>query len=169
MKISYGEDLSFGLFETLQRHEGSVINVDGRHVIYDDATGKSLGPGDTLIGHPTIGYGRNVQDRGLSQEIVESMLLKDIFEFNEILNRHLYWFRDMPQQIQEVLLNMAFQMGFRGLTGFVKTLGYLKQKQFAEAADEMLDSQWAREDSPTRARELSNIVRSVAQAPQESH
>jgi len=36
----------------LTRHEGL------RLAVYDDATGKPLEQGDTIVGHPTVGVGR---------------------------------------------------------------------------------------------------------------
>ena len=42
--------------DQLKRHEGV------RLAVYDDATGKPVHAGDTLVGHPTIGVGRLLTD-----------------------------------------------------------------------------------------------------------
>ena len=47
------------LIEKLILHEGMKLKV------YDDANGKEIRAGDTLVGHPTIGVGRNVAGDGL--------------------------------------------------------------------------------------------------------
>ena len=39
----------------------------------------------------------------------------------------------------------------------------MKNEKWADAANEMLDSKWARSDSPNRAKELSDIVLSLAE------
>ena len=43
----------------LSDHEGVKLKV------YDDYTSKELKAGDVLVGHPTIGIGRNVAKDGL--------------------------------------------------------------------------------------------------------
>ena len=143
--------------EQIKRHEGRVINKDGRHVVYDDATGKPLGPGDTLIGHPTIGYGRNVQDNGISELVVDLMLDFDVAEVKKRLGATYWWFLDVPLAVQHVLINMAFQLGMAGLSGFEETLAHLESGNYELAADEMLNSLWARQ-VPSRATELSVMV-----------
>lgn len=49
MEVSY-EGLNF-----IKKHEGAV-KINGIHVVYDDATGKPVGPNGP-IGYATIGYG----------------------------------------------------------------------------------------------------------------
>ena len=55
------------LIDLISDHEGVKLKV------YDDATGQELKAGDVLVGHPTIGIGRNVAKDGLgiSQEEAE--------------------------------------------------------------------------------------------------
>ena len=50
-----------------------------------------------------------------------------------------------------VLISMVFQMGLPSVMKFEKTRAFIKKKQWAKAAEEMLDSKWAAEDSPERA------------------
>lgn len=60
---------------------------------------------------------------------------------------------------REVVMQMAFQMGPYSLAGFTKFLQALQRRDYDDAADEMLDSKWAREDSPSRARRMANAMR----------
>ena len=55
---------------------------------------------------------------------------------------------------------MIYQIGFSGVRKFKKTIRYIKEDNFSLAAEEMLDSKWARSDSPNRAKELSDIIKS---------
>jgi lysozyme len=55
---------------------------------------------------------------------------------------------------------MCYQLGLSGFSKFKKTIYYLETQQYDEAADEMLDSLWAKQ-TPNRAKELSNIIRSL--------
>jgi lysozyme len=54
---------------------------------------------------------------------------------------------------QEVLINMAYQMGTR-LFNFTKTKMYIEQRNFKQASIEMLDSSWY-EQTPNRAKRMS--------------
>jgi len=55
---------------------------------------------------------------------------------------------------------MIYQIGFSGVKKFRKTIQYIKDDNFLMASEEMLDSKWAKSDSPNRAKELSEIVKS---------
>lgn len=69
------------------------------------------------------------------------------------------FYLSLPDEIREVLEEMAFQLGVNGLLGFKKTFNYLRIGNFARAADEMLDSAWAKIQTPKRAKKLSARVR----------
>ena len=69
-------------------------------------------------------------------------------------------FFDKSETVQDVLVNMIFQIGFSGVKKFKKTIQYIKDDNFLLAGEEMLDSKWARSDSPNRAKELSDIIKS---------
>jgi lysozyme len=64
------------------------------------------------------------------------------------------WITEQPQEIQNVLIEMAYQLGVNGLLKFKKTLALIKQGKYKEASIEMLDSKWAKQ-TPRRAKELS--------------
>ena len=70
----------------------------------------------------------------------------------------LDWYKTMPPEVQGVIIEMCFQMGFAGFCKFKKTISHLKEKEFKNAAEEMLDSLWARQTA-SRAKRLSEIVR----------
>ena len=67
-------------------------------------------------------------------------------------------YKDLPPEIQGVIIEMCFQMGVSGTLQFKRMISHLKEKEFQLAANEMLDSLWARQ-TPGRARRLSEIVR----------
>lgn len=81
-------------------------------------------------------------------------------------------FMQLPEIIQEVLAEMAYQMGVSGLLKFKKTWKYLKDGEFEKASYEMLDSTWYRQlheldmldgtDSVNRAERLSQRMREAA-------
>ena len=64
----------------------------------------------------------------------------------------------MPVEVQEVILNMCYQLGVTGTSKFRKAISALQEGDWEDAANEMLDSLWARQ-TPNRAKELSDIIR----------
>ena len=114
-------------------------------------------------GFDTIGYGFAIKDLFMDKEIADFILDKKIrgilagIEANDDWDQ---WFWDKPQNVKEVLVNMIYQIGFSGVRKFRKTIQYIKDDSFLLAGDEMLDSKWARSDSPNRAKELSDIIKS---------
>ena len=66
-----------------------------------------------------------------------------------------------PECVKEVLIEMVFQLGVGGVSKFKKFLANLSTKTYHLAADEMLDSRWAKQ-TPMRAENLSYIIRQLA-------
>ena len=58
---------------------------------------------------------------------------------------------------QDVIINMAYNLGLNGVMGFRKMWLAIHNKDFARAADEMLKSKWA-DQVGARAIELSEIM-----------
>lgn len=118
-------------------------------------------------GHPykctedvlTIGYGRNLEERGITQQEAEVLLKNDVSEVIDVLERKVKFFRDLCSARRVVLCNMCFQLGFHGLMKFRRMLAALERKDFDAAAEEMLDSKWANQ-TPRRAHRLYLIMKS---------
>lgn len=143
------------LVAVLRREEGCRLTV------YDDATGKPIGPGSVVMGHPTIGIGRALNRRGISQAEAEAMLARDVAELVEQVPKlpalSACWPNLAPAR-RLVLVAMAFQMGLEGLAGFRNTLALVAAGRYAEAADGMMQSLWARQ-TPARAGRMADIMR----------
>jgi len=129
------------LLEKIKHHEGFVEHV------YDDS-----------LGIPTIGYGFAIKDLVLDEDIAEDILVRKLEKLKRNACSRFNWLEDMPQEVQEVILNMCYQLGVTGVSKFRKAISALQEGEWNEAADEMLDSLWAKQ-TPNRAKELSNIVR----------
>ena len=129
------------LLEKIKEHEGFVEHV------YDDS-----------LGIPTIGYGFAIKDLVLDEDIAEEILIRKLEKLKRNAISRFKWLEDMPQEVQEVILNMCYQLGVAGVSKFRKAISALQEGEWNEAADEMLDSLWAKQ-TPNRATELSNIVR----------
>ena len=133
------------LLESIKKHEGFVEHV------YDDS-----------LGIPTIGYGFAIKDLTLDEDIAEEILIRKLERLKRNANSRFKWLEDMPVVVQEVILNMCYQLGVTGVSKFRKAISALQEGDWDEAANEMLDSLWARQ-TPNRATELSNIVRNQSE------
>ncbi len=96
-------------------------------------------------GKTTIGVGRNLTDDGMSDAEISFFLANDIEATTIQLQTRLPWFEAVDIVRQAVLVNMAFNMGFAKLEGFTEMLRAAAQGQWMIAADEMLNSNWARQ------------------------
>ena len=68
--------------------------------------------------------------------------------------------KDMPEEGQDVIYEMCYQLGVTGVSKFKKTLAYLENNEFRMAAKEMLDSKWHRQ-TPNRSQRLSDIIKEL--------
>ena len=109
-------------------------------------------------GIETIGVGRNLRDRGLSDDEIELMLANDIRDLQEEVERAFSWWSDLDDVRQRVVVDMAFNMGLGSLSKFVNTLSHIENGRYEEAGVEMLDSKWARQVGD-RANVLSNMMK----------
>lgn len=111
----------------------------------------------------TIGIGRNIEDNGIRKDEVKLMFKNDVDEVVNNLAPALKRkfginFNSLSDIRQEVLLNMAFQLGIPRLLKFKNTFRYLKNKSFKKCSIEMLNSLWAKQ-TPKRAKRLSNLMK----------
>ena len=118
---------------------------------------------DTL-GIDTIGVGRNLEDRGITKEELDTMdfpNIEAVYEHGiteadaayllendvqiveeELLKAHPS-VADLDAVRQLVLVDMAFNMGVPRLNGFKKMWAAIEAGDFPTASREMLDSRWA--------------------------
>lgn len=112
------------------------------------------------LGYLTIGVGHLVDKRkggGLSNNAIDYILNEDIDKKYAGLIDALPWVRTLDDARQNVLINLAFNMGVAGLLGFTKTLAYIKRGEYKKASIEMLDSDWSKQVGD-RAKRLSKIM-----------
>ena len=109
----------------------------------------------------TIGYGFAIKDLYLDEDIAELILMRKIKKLLEQIIATFSWFKDSPEDVKFVVTNMCYQIGVNGFSKFKKTIYLLETEQYEDASEEMLNSKWARSDSPGRAKELSEILAKV--------
>lgn len=109
-------------------------------------------------GYLTVGVGRNIEQNGLRDSEINLMLENDINEtYRELCDK---WPKILllDDARQNVLVNMAFNLGVPRLMNFVKMFNALSLADYELAANEMLDSRWAVQVG-NRALELSRQMR----------
>jgi lysozyme len=115
--------------------------------------GLRLKPYHCTAGALTVGYGRNLDAVGITEEEADIMLRADV----EIAERGAkalvgnVWDQLSPAR-QAVLINMTFNLGRTRLAAFKNFLAALRATDYNTAASEMLDSRWANQvgDRATR-------------------
>ena len=126
------------LREELERDEGCVYQIYNDH-----------------LGYPTFGIGHLVtghdKEHGWSVGTdVEEDRVREVFEQDvqtvlsdcEILYPDFY---DLPEEVQLIVANMMFNMGRPRLSKFKGMKRGVDSRNWEQAADEMVDSQWYRQ------------------------
>lgn len=125
-------------------NEGEV-KKDNRHIIYDDSCGKPCKTGDNIKGLLTVGYGRNLMGRGLSQDEAEYLLKNDVAEVYEDLRNVYPWFSKLSNNRQIVMIDLRFNMGAAKLAEFKNTLAFIATGDYDNAAKNLLLSAYAKQ------------------------
>lgn len=99
--------------------------------IYTDTVGKVSG-----------GIGRNLTDRGFSDDEIDLMYANDIKMAEKDARALVPGFDRLDDVRAEVLTNISFNLGYSRLAGFKKFLAAINSSDFDEAADELKDSKW---------------------------
>ena len=105
----------------------------------------------------TIGVGRNLEDKGLTEDEIYYLLQNDINDCLSDLN-NLRWFTRLSNIRQRVLIDMRFNLGLRGLLSFKRMIAQLKEGNYEKASFEMLDSRWAKQVGK-RAERLATMMK----------
>jgi len=74
------------------------------------------------------------------------------------LNQKLNFFNELDDSRKCVLIDMSVNLGINKLFEFVNFITALDSGDYDKAAEEMLESKWAKQ-VPNRANELANIMR----------
>lgn len=97
------------------------------------------------VGKLTIGVGRNLDDVGLSPQEINLLLQNDIIRADADARTLISNFDSLSEQRQAALVNMVFNMGRGRVAQFQKMLAAIEAGDFDEAANQMLNSLWARQ------------------------
>ena len=120
--------------------------------------GLELMPYTDTVGKWTIGVGRNLTDKGISKDEAMALLSSDIADAIDDIYHLFSCYDNLSEARQQVLISMAFNLGRTRLSTFTRFIGAVHRSDWEDAADEMMDSTWAKQVG-VRAVTLSRMMR----------
>ena len=113
-------------------------------------------------GRLTIGIGRNLEDKGITEEEALYLFKNDLDEVERDLSNGIFkgQFYDFPEPVRNALRDMRFQLGANGFRSFKKMITAFKNKDCQEAIVQMKDSKWYGQ-ATKRANELIGLIKEV--------
>jgi len=131
------------VFELIKKHEGFSKKL------YKCPAGKL-----------TIGYGRNIEDCGISKDEAEYFLKNDILKsIDDLYFIFGYdFFNSLNDEWKIVLIDMMYNLGANGFKRFKRMIKAIKMKDFESAINEMKDSKWYHQVGD-RSKNLISIVK----------
>lgn len=129
------------LIEQLKRHEGLRLK-----------------PYKCTADKLTIGIGRNLEDVGISEQEAEMLLLNDIERAKQSLVQKFPWTQELDEVRFAALINFTFNVGIGTVGKFVNAMALLKDGKYDMAAEEFLNSRWAKQVGQ-RSQEVAEQIR----------
>lgn len=135
--------------------------------------GLRLQPYRCTKGKLTIGVGRNLDDNpltpeeekvvgdwrhGITKAAAMYLLRNDIKSVYRDLKRYLPFFKELDEERQYALIDMAFNLGVVGLLRFQKMLTAIACGNYEQAAYECLNSRYAK-ITGRRAERIAEVIR----------
>tara|TARA_Y100000992_G_scaffold237434_1_gene168193 strand:- start:131 stop:574 length:444 start_codon:yes stop_codon:yes gene_type:complete len=123
------------------------------------------------LGYATFGIGHLVvegdEEHGkpigtpVSEERVNAIFDEDVQKYISESKKVFPNLDDLPEEAQQVIVNMCFNMGAPRLSGFKKFIGGVNSGDWSTAAVEMMDSRWAKQVG-VRAERLRDRIKALA-------
>ena len=122
--------------------------------------GLRLKPYLDSVGKLSIGLGRNLDDKGISEAESDTLYDNDMDNVCKELDATFPWWLGLPEPVSRGLANMCYNLGLPRLKGFENMLSSLSRGEYLDAADHALDSKWARQVG-ARAERVAELYRSA--------
>jgi len=123
------------LMEELERDEGVVYKIYNDHLGYP-----TFGIGHLIV-EGDIEKGQSV-DTPVSEDRVTEAFDADIKLVLDDCVKLFNDFDELPEEVQRVVANMMFNMGYTRLNKFNNFKAAVNARDWNKAADEMIDSRW---------------------------
>ena len=122
-----------------------------------DGKGLVVGIGHDVKEHDNLELGERITINEMN-----TLLQTDLDEALEHAYDLLSDGRNHPQDVRLVIAAMCYQLGRQGTSKFKKMFAAIEIRDYAAAADEMLNSKWA-EQTTRRAQTMASIMRGVGE------
>jgi len=123
------------------------------------------------LGYPTFGIGHLITENDpehgepdgteISEDRVNEVFKSDVATFVSEAKILFPDLDDLPEIAQQVIVNMAFNMGRPRLSKFKNFIAGVNDRDWVRAAEEMMDSRWA-DQVGARATRLRNLILTLA-------
>ena len=110
-----------------------------------DHEGLELKPYQCTADKLTIGVGRNIEDRGITEDEARYLLKNDIKIVEDELLEKKPVVAGLDAVRQRVLVDMGFNLGIPTLLKFQNMWAAIEEEDFETAAEEAMDSRWAKQ------------------------
>ena len=141
------------LREQLKIDEGVKYEIYKDHLGYD-----TFGIGHLVV-KEDVEFGKPVGTK-VSEDRVNAVFEKDVQKMIKEAKILFPNFDSLPEEAQQVIVNMTFNMGRPRLSNFKHFIQYINESKWTEAANEMLNSAWAKQVTK-RAQRLSDTIKSI--------
>lgn len=119
--------------------------LDALRVQLREHEGWEREPYQDSVGVWTIGCGRNLEANPLTDDEIRYLLDNDIRRTLRACVEHLPWFEGLDEVRKRAVLDLAFNMGVRGLLTFRVACAALARRDYEAAADALVNSKWYRQ------------------------
>ena len=123
-----------------------------------DHEGLELKPYQCTADKLTIGVGRNIEDRGITEDEARYLLKNDIKIVEDELLERKPLVAGLDSVRQRVLVDMGFNVGLPILMKFQNMWAAIEEEDWDEASAQMMDSRWAKQVG-RRAERLSQAMK----------
>lgn len=113
----------------------------------------------TPQGKLTIGYGRNLDDVGLTKLEAEVLLDHDLYTAETAAAKAFDWFSGLNDTRQRAITELVFNLGLTKLREFRRTLSAIGAGLFRAASEHLLESRWATQVGPTRSQRIARYLK----------
>jgi lysozyme len=141
------------LREQLKIDEGVKYEIYKDHLGYD-----TFGIGHLVVKEDSE-FGKPVGTK-VSEDRVNEVFEKDVQKMIKEAKILFPNFDSLPEEVQQVIVNMTFNMGRPRLSNFKKFISYINESKWEEASKEMLNSAWAKQVGK-RAQRLSDRIKVI--------
>jgi GH24 family phage-related lysozyme (muramidase) len=141
------------LREQLKIDEGVKYEIYKDHLGYD-----TFGIGHLVVKEDAE-FGQSVGTK-VSEDRVNEVFEKDVQKMIKEAKILFPNFDSLPEEAQQVIVNMTFNMGRPRLSNFKKFIAYINESKWEEASKEMLNSAWAKQVGK-RAQRLSDRIKII--------